>query len=153
MDDFTTADMPDDVPEPLRRLLGMFTQPDPAEVRRHEMAHLTDDLSIDQDKAVRILDIARGGEKGVKMDAWPEDDDAFRDLVIRNAMAGAMLEQVKYTFGLIHYVEDQGIPLDAMTDPDAVRRCFDAFLAAWDKVVVDAAEVTVPDDASALITG
>lgn len=153
MDDFTKADMPDEVPEPIKRLLeafGMGPAPDPAEVRAHEMGHFTDDLGIDQDKAVRILDIANSAVRALPVSETPSGD-ALVDHIIRMSMAAAIESQVRHTFGAIHFAEERGVPVDAVINMDSMRECFDGFLAAWDRVVVDSAEVIVPDDISSLV--
>lgn len=149
MRDDTPSDPTEGMPEVLKRLLGLV-QPDPAEMRAHYLGHLTDDIGLDQETAVRLLDIAESLVLGAKRDDTPTGDD-MRDYIIRMSLAQGLKGQLAHAFDGIHFAETQGVPVPSVLDLDHVRECLTQFLAAWDKCVTDAVEVEVPDDISALV--
>lgn len=159
MDDFTPDDMPGaaDFAEMLRRMLGGGV--DPVALREHEMAHLTDDLEIPRDEAVRLYAIREWiAEQRTAREAGVTDYQDGLDTpakVIRVALGQNVDGALDQVFAGIHQAESAGVPLDAIADLDTIRRRVEQFLGAWDLVatmLADEASVTVPDDVSSLVT-
>jgi hypothetical protein len=154
MDDFTTTDMgvPDDDSgdNPLNSLLRSLGigggEPDPAEVRAHQMGHLTGDLSMDPADAEQIMLIVDQPQEA--------DDSETPESFLRKSVSRTLLGALSEIFHGIHFAERTGAPLDAIMDPEVIRRCLLAGLGAWRLAVdatAEAAGVEVPDDVSALV--
>lgn len=157
MDDFTPQDMGADDENPLaalfRALTGGGSAPDPAEVRRHEMSHLTDDLGVDQDMAVRFHAILEEQAGQRQRFSTMTAEDWTTDMLKRAALAEFANSCIRPAFDAIHRCEAMGIPLDAVLNVEDARGKIRLLVDAWAEVtdaVVDTLSVAVPDDISSL---
>jgi hypothetical protein len=166
MDDFTPQDMPGDIPDFLKALLGGMARQDPAERNRKLQGFLTE-AGCSEATAARILTLSgpgvgRTAVEEAEQDTPDQGDEVTvtltkRDLrVIRQGLGYSTIQHGNIVVENVQQAKRMGVPIDAVLPPgDDINKGLTMMVAALDKVaaaLADTVEVVVPDDISSLTT-